>query len=603
MDATLLAARAALENGLPFAAAQLDRDIGDSWSRSIARGLDPRGEPRSAVIAYHEVRQARRDRSDLMRHVRPELELLSTQIAGTNFMAAFASAEGVILDAIMDTEFAESACAKAVRVGSVWTEQIRGTNALGLALHTGRAATVTGAGHFFHSHAGVSCVSAPIFGSRGEILGLLDASSEIAARQVHTKALVHLAASNIENRLFIEAHRDDHILQFHPRAEYLATQSVAMISVDADGQVTGANRRAADFLTGLDLFGAQTFDRLFQDRFAPALSALLRGEDLRVRDWLNATYVMRLRLTRPRTGLHSTSVDLAAATAGPVRMPARTEELVFADEHLREVVRIAQRAMGLGMALRIVGPAGSGRTTLARHLHATCAPHGALMVIDGTFGLGAVREAAVESRSDDAAEWIGQGGTLLIEDTPQRDDAAWRGLRDLVHRLTTLDGRGLWHVILTETGADGAADESAAARPLGISTLPVFLPALAARTDFDRLAATMMQAISAEHTLSASACDALAGRARPRNLADLSTDLRLLALRSPGGVIRREHVERHLDLGQSPEACEACRGNPLREVKCQEIRKVYRQTHANIALAARRLGVSRNTVYKHVTPA
>ena len=602
MDTRLTAARAALESGMPFAAADLDRDIGDSWARSVARGLDPRGEPRSAVIAYHEVRQARRDRADLMRHVRPELELLSTQIAGTNFMAAFASAEGVILDAIMDTEFAESACARAVRVGSVWTEELRGTNALGLALHTGRAATVTGSEHFFHRHAGVSCVSAPIFGSKGEILGLLDASSEIAARQMHTKALVHLAASNIENRLFVEAHRDDHILQFHPRAEYLATQSVAMISVDADGQVTGANRRAADFLTGLDLLGAQTFDRLFQDRFAPALSALLRGEDLRVRDWLNATYIMRLRLTRPRTGVHSVTVDLAAAAGGPMRMATRTEELVFADEQLREVLRIGQRALGLGLAVRITGPSGSGRTTLARHLHATCAPQGALVVVDGSRGADSLRAAVVETRSGEAADWIGQGGTLLIEDAPHRDDAGARALRDLVQRLIARDGQGLWQVILTATGTDAATDP-ATPDPLGIAALPIFLPALAARTDFDRLATVMMQAISAEHTLSASACDALAGRVRPRNLADLSTDLRLLAVRSPTGVIRRDQVERHLNLGQQTEACEACRGNPLREVKCQEIRKVYRQNHANIALAARRLGVSRNTVYKHVAPA
>ena len=62
---------------------------------------------------------------------------------------------------------------------------------------------------------------------------LKDASSEISARQNHTNVLVNLAASNIENRLFIDEHRDDNIIQFHPREEYLTTQSVGMISVDA----------------------------------------------------------------------------------------------------------------------------------------------------------------------------------------------------------------------------------------------------------------------------------------------------------------------------------------------------------------------------------
>ncbi len=41
-------------------------------------------------------------------------------------------------------------------------------------------------------------------------------------------------------------------------------------------------------------------------------------------------------------------------------------------------------------------------------------------------------------------------------------------------------------------------------------------------------------------------------------------------------------------------------GRPLSRAKCQEIRAVHRQTGGNISHTARKLNLSRTTVYKHV---
>ena len=81
--------------------------------------------------------------------VEPELELLYNQIAGTNFMVAYADSSGVVLDALLDEEFKTSDAGRAVIPGSIWTENYRGTNALGLCLHTGTSQIVAGRDHFF----------------------------------------------------------------------------------------------------------------------------------------------------------------------------------------------------------------------------------------------------------------------------------------------------------------------------------------------------------------------------------------------------------------------------------------------------------------------
>lgn len=364
MQSPLLRARASLERKGVFAYGAVPEVIADSWHRCLDYGLDATANPVDAVISYKELRLARERDEALIAVVRPELELLSKQIAGTNFMAAFADCDGIVLDAIMDNEFSGSECSRSIRLGSVWREDVRGTNALGLALFSGESSMVTGYEHFFSNQCGVSCISAPVFDSTGQIVGLLDASSEIAARQFHTKALVDLAVINIENRLFVEDHRGDHIIQFHPRQEYLATQSVGLMSFTDDGLITGANRRAGDILSGIDLAAPRAFGEVFQGSFGRMLST---PDTLRLVDWLHASYFARIRLTRPAGAPRQAAVSLAARPVYAVSGAKGTP--VFGDEHARSSLRNAERAMKIGLPFRVVGAPGTGRTTFLRTVH------------------------------------------------------------------------------------------------------------------------------------------------------------------------------------------------------------------------------------------
>ena len=260
-------ARKGLELNGKFAYGAMPSPIADSWKRCVRLGLDPVSKPEECVVSHTDLQQ-RREKLDLvMRLARPELELLSAQIAGPNFLLAFADSDGVILDRIVDNEFSQSNCGKSIIPGSIWSEEIRGTNALGLALHSGVPCNVTGPEHFFSKEGKVSCLSAPIFDSGGELIGLIDASSEVTVRQYHTLALVNLAAQNVENRLFVDDHRGHHIIQFHPRQEYLQTQNVAMIAFNQEGEITGANRRTSELLTGLKLTSTPKFEDVFMGQF------------------------------------------------------------------------------------------------------------------------------------------------------------------------------------------------------------------------------------------------------------------------------------------------------------------------------------------------
>jgi transcriptional regulator of acetoin/glycerol metabolism len=609
-------ARTSLETKGSFASGAVSEVIADSWHRCMRSGLDPKGEPIDAVLSFQELREHKQKNERLIAIVRPELELLSNQIAGTNYMTAFADNTGVVLDAIMDNEFLSSDCSRSILSGSVWSEGMRGTNALGLALHTGCTSMVTGAEHFFSKHGNVSCVATPIFDSKGQIVGLLDASSEVAARQFHTQALVVLAASNIENRLFIDEHRDENIIQFHPRQEYLTTQSVGMISTDGEGMVTGVNRHARNLLKGIDLEVARRFSNLFQGSFGASMKPLESGEMIRIVDWLNAAYFARIRITRKHGGSTGAKRSIALSVPAVFNLPTIANALVYRDEQLRNSLRLALRSARVGAPFSILGPPGSGRTTLARTVHENLHKDSPLIVVDcrTANALGEAERLMADILGEPNTQNfnIRSGGTLVLENLALISGGAAEKLAQVTNRLSQLKGSPAW-VIISTGSEEHSLDK--VNWPLHIkmafsqlTRMKLHLPSLAERTDFAQVAGFILSEISHGHQLSNGAMEVLRSFNRPQNLNDLASQLRVLAVQCPLGVIRKEAVERHLEEGRrdgqiehDAEVCPRCSGHTVREVKCREIHRIFRQCNGNVALAARQLGVSRNTVYAHVT--
>ncbi|HWJ35967.1 MAG TPA: hypothetical protein VNR70_11905, partial [Steroidobacteraceae bacterium] len=122
----------------------LSADIYDSWMRCISFGLDTLRPPSPEFVSPAILRQEQQ-RCSLVRGLAlAEMHTLHQQIAGSNFMIAFANADGLLLDIISDPSFSDASNAASIRPGAVWTESICGTNGLGTAAHLKRAIVVHG---------------------------------------------------------------------------------------------------------------------------------------------------------------------------------------------------------------------------------------------------------------------------------------------------------------------------------------------------------------------------------------------------------------------------------------------------------------------------
>src|ERR1700748_2965386 len=113
----------------------LSADIYDSWMRCISHGLDTLRPPSPEFVSPAVLRQEQQ-RCSLVRGLAlAEMHTLHQQIAGSNFMIAFATAEGLLLDIISDPSFSDASHAASIRPGTIWKEDICGTNGLGTAAH------------------------------------------------------------------------------------------------------------------------------------------------------------------------------------------------------------------------------------------------------------------------------------------------------------------------------------------------------------------------------------------------------------------------------------------------------------------------------------
>ncbi len=280
-DDRLSRARIVLERRGIAAPDLLPPAIAESWTRCLAAGLDPAHPPAPLMVDAETLTAARQRNDPVRRLALAEMETLYQQIAGTNFMVAFAAADGMLLDTIADPSFSDTAHAASIRPGMLWAEARCGTNALGTVAASRQAVSVHGGEHFFASFGALTCNAAPVFDVDGTLCGVLDASSDCRSRQRHTGALVAMAAAQIENGLLRERYHGDMLLAFHSRAEFLRTLNAGLLALAPDGTVLAVNAQARFLLQGLPATRGQPFAELFRTQF----STLLNGRYLSGCGW------------------------------------------------------------------------------------------------------------------------------------------------------------------------------------------------------------------------------------------------------------------------------------------------------------------------------
>jgi sigma-54 dependent transcriptional regulator, acetoin dehydrogenase operon transcriptional activator AcoR len=593
----------------------LSADIYDSWMRCISFGLDTLRPPSPEFVSPALLRQEQQ-RCSLVRGLAlAEMHTLHQQIAGSNFMIAFANADGLLLDIISDPSFSDASHAASIRPGTIWKESICGTNGLGTAAHLKRAIVVHGRDHFFSRYNNLTCVAAPIFGPDGELTGILDASSDCMSRQAHTQALVGMAATQIENGLFREHHRGHILIAFHNRGEYLHTLSAGLLAVDNEGMILAANRAASILLHGLPASPGRRFSDVFRTKFGTFVDEGRRKERQRLEDDVGSQFVSTIENTRQFPMIQG------ASRPRPPSPKEVTPQFVSVDPKMAGLVRRVETAAVRKMPILIRGETGTGKEQLARHAHAASGRNGAFVPVNCAALPDSLIEAELFGYAEGSftgakkggAEGLfkeADGGTLFLDeigDMPVTLQAVLlRFLDDWTVRPVGGIKRQVDVLLVSATNAD--LDESIARGRFRsdllfrLNTLEVTLLPLRERSDFAEIARHLIEKIDPSVDLTESAIDRLAELNWDGNIRELRNVLSRLTLAERGNLIDEALVDSVVGHSSDERLFGTASGNKLKpglhEIQRAHVLTAYAESGNNISKAARRLGVSRNTIYR-----
>lgn len=600
--------------------------LADSWQRSLASGLDSLALAADVPHASaQELARAREHQRELIDHALPAMNYLHAQTRDSGSVIVLSNADGLLLQSCGDAEFLDRASQVLLSPGASWHEAHRGTNAVGTSLALAAPTVVTGSEHYLACNGFLTCAAAPISDSRGQLMGVLDISGDYRSSHPHTFGLVRAAAQMIENRMFLSRHGKDVRLRFHPLAEGIGTLAEGVVAVSRDGWVVGANPAGLSLLSLIPAdLGRIRIDQLLATR----LESLI--------DWAGRRAEEPLFLPRrARAGLfvrvEMSSAPVAIATARQPeapRGPDALSQLDTGDEHLATAIQRARRIMAKEIPLLIQGESGVGKELFASAVHRSGPRHNQPFVAVNCAALpenlieaelfGYVGGAYTGARREGAPGRIREadGGTLFLDEIGDMPlTLQGRLLRVLQERVVQPLGGGrsvpvnFALICATHRQLKDAVDTGRFRADLyyRINGLTLILPPLRERGDFNRLVASLLDEFEPGRriVLAPSVAKAFASHTWPGNLRQLANALRTACamLGDRETRIDWDHLPDDLvaELKQRLAGSHsAAQTDNLHSQADQTILRTIEAVQGNMAEAARRLGISRNTLYRRM---
>ncbi|WP_127555986.1 sigma-54-dependent Fis family transcriptional regulator [Saccharospirillum alexandrii] len=578
-----------------------------SWQRSLKAGLTPEHCSREARLSQPEFRDIRERNHTLLAIARPQLESLYEQIQDTQCAVLLADQAGTILHGVGDAGFVPEARRVELMPGGVWSEGARGTNAIGTAASEGLSVVVHGQEHFLDQNGFLTCAAVPVFDPNGQVIGVLDISSDARQSQRHTMALVNLAVSMIENSLLERTCERAHLMYLHPHAHLLGGLYEGILAYDDSGHLIGANRWARQHLNLPDRSEHPlNLHTLFPRLTEPGAQASL------------VTHSGQTLHARHKAYRAPSSLTKTTPVSRPTTAPDPLLALDSTDPGIANLIKQARRIVGQGIPILLQGETGVGKDVWARALHQAGPRNGAMVAVN----CAAIPESLIEAElfgyrpgaftGADKAGSRGRileadKGTLFLDEIGDMPPALQpRLLRVLQERQVIPVGGGqpipvdFDLICATHTQLGEAVSQSLFRQDLyyRINGLTLNLPPLREREDIRSLIDTVLADLGGG-ALSPASCKLLEHHPWPGNLRQLHSVLRTARiLCEPDQPIEPEHLPADF-LAEARAATPMGRSGPaLADWEHHAINAALTNHQGNVSAAARELNIDRTTLHR-----
>jgi transcriptional regulator of acetoin/glycerol metabolism len=616
--------------------ADLRSSVAASWQRSRNHQITV-DRAQAPLVADNELFRHRTKHAPLRHAARCALQNSKTFLSDAGSMMILTDPTGLVIDTQGDARVIEAGRTVHLEHGGRWSEADIGTNAIGAALAEARPVQIHGAEHFCTKVQRWTCAAVPVHDpSDGELLGVVDISGPASTFNPQSLALAVAVGHHVESILVQSIKQDHEKLLYHFLAKRSLRVSEEYIVLDRRGAVLHASERALSAArdSGLSADGAAPtrFLKALPFKDWPArLKELLPNASFDLVNnggtGIGAIIVLHAKRRLSASDRNVLGSKTALASNGGIATPCLKNvnpqppalekatgnggsSFVAQDASVRAIVRRVESAAARKMPILIRGETGTGKEQLARHAHTASGRSGAFVPIN----CAALPENLIEAelfgyadgaftgaRRGGAAGLVKEadGGTLFLDEIGDMPIALQGVLLRLLDDWTVrpVGGCGVkvdvFLVSATNATLDLAVAEGRFRSDLlyRLNTLEVRLPRLRDRTDFDAIARHLLHTIDPAYDLTAQALARLAPHPWPGNIRELRNMLGRLTLGVANGVIDEACIEAALDV--PPTA-----NRSLHDIQRARILTVYAETAGNISETARRLGASRNTIYR-----
>ncbi|WP_433898088.1 sigma-54-dependent Fis family transcriptional regulator [Pseudomonas sp. PSE1(2024)] len=606
-----------------------DAIVQDSWSRCRAFGLNHQSAPAFDQLPAAGIAQLLDRHHSLVQTTHQEvLPYYENILSNSNCLIMLADNQGQVLTSWGTQRFIEPNLARGFQAGASWVERASGTNAIGTALACEQAVHIEHDEHFLKANRFMTGSAAPIFDAERKVIAVLDVSSDSYLPPSHTLGMVKMMSQTVENRLILNLFHGQHFqLTFNTGLNNLDSQWAGLLIFDESGQVLSANRRA-DNLLGVRL-SRVSVESLFK---VSLLELINQPDGLPFALQTSGRNRFQCLLKRPKQAPIQARVFTETRTA-----ESRTDEpkvvvptaislstLHFGDSRVEKAVRQAERLLEKDIPLLIHGETGVGKEVFVKALHqassrskqafiaVNCAAIPAELVESELFGYEKGAFTGANQKGSIGLIRKADKGTLFLDeigDMPLPTQA--RLLRVLQERCVQPVGSSeLFPVDLRIISATNRSLREQV--QLGrfredlyyrIGGLTLELPPLRERSDKQALFKRLWE----QHRepsqwagLSREVLELFERHPWPGNLRQVSSVMQVALAMAEEQPIRPEHLpdDFFVDLEMEPVEVAEPLGIDLNDAEA--LNRELQLAGGNISHLARRLGVSRNTLYKRL---
>ena len=214
-----------------------------SWQRCLANGHRPAQQLAFNVVSAPAVRRTADQHAALLQAARPVLAQLTRAVAGMHYVALLTDARGMVIEVQGAVDRNDPRAHAIGRVGIDLSEAAVGTAAIGAALAELQPVWLHRGEHFFEVNSGYSCAGAPLFGTHGQCVGMLDLTGVDGPERPELRHLVARSARAIEDALLLQLPHAL-LLRINWPGSTLGGEGNGLMALDAEGTVVGTNSMA-----------------------------------------------------------------------------------------------------------------------------------------------------------------------------------------------------------------------------------------------------------------------------------------------------------------------------------------------------------------------